>query len=81
MYKSGDIIEVAVTNTTMLVVMASEEGVRYVDIENINYDNSGNVKTSYAQVKKLQECNAVVLGNIHNIVAGLKEGVGGKTDV
>jgi hypothetical protein len=51
----GEVLFFQPEELTMLVVMASDEGVRYIEPMNLKFDDNGDIKTNYASYETLSE--------------------------
>lgn len=66
----GEVLYFVPEEITVLVVMASEYGFRYIEPMNPQFDDKGNVVTTYTPYSTLSEWT-VSLGSITNISATL----------
>ena len=68
--KPGEVLHFYPEELTILVVMASEDGIRYIEPMNPQFDDKGNVLTTYVPYSTLSEWT-ISLGSITNISATL----------
>jgi hypothetical protein len=66
----GEVLYFSPEELTVLVVMAGDDGIRYIEPMNLEFDNNGNVKTKYVTYAALSEWT-VSFGSITNISATL----------
>jgi hypothetical protein len=66
----GEVLYIYPEELTILVVMAGDDGIRYIEPMNPQFDNNGNVITTYVSYATLSEWT-VTLGSITNISATL----------
>lgn len=66
----GEVLYFIPEDMTILVVMANEEGVRYIDPNELEFEDNGSIKTLYAENAALDEWS-VSVGPISNISAYL----------
>lgn len=67
---TGDVLYIAPDDITILVVMANEMGIRYIQPMNPTFDELGNIKTEFISYSKLSAWT-ISLGSITNISATL----------
>lgn len=68
--KTGEVIYIHPEELTIMVVMSSESGFRYIEPMNPKFDDYGNVITTYVSYYDLPDCT-ISLGNVTNISATL----------
>ena len=66
----GEVIYFVPEDMTILVVMANEEGVRYIDPNELEFEDNGSIKTRYAENEALDEWS-VSVGPLMNMSAYL----------
>lgn len=66
----GEVLFIQPEELPILVVMRSEEGIRYINPMKPEFDDIGNVKTTYISFKDLSPWT-ISLGSITNISATL----------
>lgn len=66
----GEVIYFTPEDMTILVVMANEEGVRYIDPNELEFEDNGSLKTLYAENAALDEWS-VSVGPLSNMSAYL----------
>lgn len=67
MFKPGDILYFHPEELTILVVIASNEGVRYIEPMNPQFNDNGNIITRYADNKTLLEWTSLI-GSMDEII-------------
>lgn len=68
--KTGDVLYIGSEDLPILVVMASEKGIRYIEPMDPQFDDHGNILTVYVSFETLGEWT-ISLGSITNISATL----------
>jgi hypothetical protein len=66
----GEVLYFVPEELTILVVMVSDDGIRYIEPMNPEFDDYGNVITKYTSYESLSEWT-ISLGSITNISATL----------
>jgi hypothetical protein len=66
----GDLLYFTPEELTILVVMAGDDGIRYIEPMNLEFDNNGNFITNYVSYSALSEWT-VLLGSIADISTSL----------
>lgn len=67
---TGEVLYFYPEEMAVLVVMAGDDGVRYIDPMNPQFDNNGNIITTYVPYAALSEWT-VSFGSVMNISATL----------
>jgi len=68
--KPGEVLYFNPKETTVLVVMSGDDGFRYIDPMEIEFDNNGCIKTTYISYAAISEWTSS-LGSIANIAERL----------
>lgn len=68
--QQGQVLHFVPEEMSFLVVMANDEGIRYIDPDNLEFDDSGNVITQYTPYETLSEWT-ICLGTMNDISAKL----------
>jgi hypothetical protein len=66
----GEVLYFTPENMPVLVVMAGDDGIRYIEPMNLEFDNNGSIITKYATYATLSEWT-VSFGTLANISATL----------
>lgn len=66
-YKVGDLLYFVPENMTIVLVMVSTDGVRYIDMGDLSFKDDGSLVTWYASIEALDE-GVVYHGNVSKIV-------------
>lgn len=65
---TGEVLYTYPSESPILVVMANDEGVRYIEPMNPKFDDNGNMRTKYISYESLSDFT-ISLGSITNISA------------
>lgn len=68
--QSGDVLHFVPEDLTILVVMAGDDGIRYIEPMNLEFDNNGCIMTKYVSYAALSEWT-VQFGSVSDISAKL----------
>lgn len=66
----GEVLHLVPEELTILVVMAGDDGIRYIEPMNLEFDNNGNIETKYVSYAALSKWT-ISFGSITNISAAL----------
>jgi hypothetical protein len=63
---AGDVLHFLPEKLTMLVVMSNEEGIRYIEPMDLEFDDNGNIITKFATYADISEWT-ISFGSVDNV--------------
>ena len=69
--EAGELLYLHPQELTILVVLAGDDGIRYIDPMNLEFDNNGCIRTNYISYSALSEWS-ISLGTVASFAQRLK---------
>lgn len=67
MYKAGDVVKNLETGEVLLILMANEVGIRYINADKPQFDDLSNLKTDHVWLEKISD-KLLHVGNVDDLV-------------